>query len=95
MTEKSLEPDRLRCTQKALKPFIHSYFRENPLSQLGLIAVKDKVSEIVTPLTASVKELEEGLDTLNVFECKGDFSLQNGVLRAYHNLQGLSLQYLL
>uniref|UniRef100_A0AC34FFY3 TFIIH C1-like domain-containing protein n=1 Tax=Panagrolaimus sp. ES5 TaxID=591445 RepID=A0AC34FFY3_9BILA len=50
-----------------------------------------KVSEIVTSLTASVKELEEGLDTLNVFECKGDFSLQNGVLRAYHNLQGLPM----
>uniref|UniRef100_A0A7E4V1Q0 General transcription factor IIH subunit n=1 Tax=Panagrellus redivivus TaxID=6233 RepID=A0A7E4V1Q0_PANRE len=91
MTDKSLEPDRLRCTQKALKNFVHSYFRENPLSQLGLITVKDKVSEIVTPLTSSVKELEEGLDTLNVFECKGDFSLQNGVLRAYHNLQGLPM----
>uniref|UniRef100_A0AC35FXY9 General transcription factor IIH subunit n=1 Tax=Panagrolaimus sp. PS1159 TaxID=55785 RepID=A0AC35FXY9_9BILA len=91
MTDKSLEPDRLRCTIKVLKKFIHNYFRENPLSQLGIISVKDKASEIVTSLTASVKELEEGLDTLNVFECKGDFSLQNGVLRAYHNLQGLPM----
>lgn len=91
ITEKSLEPDRLRCTQKALKGFIHNYFRENPLSQLGIIVVKDKVSELQVPLTASVKELEEGIDALNVFECKGDFSLQNGVLRAYHNLQGLPM----
>uniref|UniRef100_A0AC34QCV4 General transcription factor IIH subunit n=1 Tax=Panagrolaimus sp. JU765 TaxID=591449 RepID=A0AC34QCV4_9BILA len=91
ITEKTLEPDRLRCTQKALKTFVRNFFRENPLSQLGIIVVKDKVSEIQTPLTASVKDLEEGIDALNIFECKGDFSLQNGVLRAYHNLQGLPM----
>lgn len=45
MLSQSLQPNRMEVTLKKLEKFLEKFFEQNPLSQLGVIACKDKRAE--------------------------------------------------
>lgn len=70
MSVPDLKPTRLRCTIKLLEVFIEEFFDQNPISQLGIIALKAKRAEKVTELTGTsrvhLKALERLVDCLSL-----------------------------
>ncbi|XP_017014360.2 general transcription factor IIH subunit 2 [Drosophila takahashii] len=98
MSVPDLKPTRLRCTVKLLELFIEEFFDQNPISQLGIIALKAKRAEKVTELTGTsrvhLKALERWV-TVGPFEFRLiplSFSLANVSLTSEPSLQnGLNL----
>ena len=84
-----LHPSRLACVSKILEDFIIEYFYQNPISQLGLIATKDKRGEKLTDLSGNpkshVKALKEAVSKAPI----GEASLQNSLYIALESLKHL------
>lgn len=53
MSTQDLKPTRFLCSLKLLEMFIEEYFDQNPISQLGVIAMKNKRAEKITELGGS------------------------------------------
>lgn len=87
MSVQDLKPTRLLCTVKLLEMFIEEFFDENPISQVGIIAMKNKRAEKITELSGSSKKhikLINGLTKLNLV---GEPSIQNGLELAMDSLK--------
>lgn len=89
MTSKVMPPSRFFVTMKILNTFLEKFFEQNPISQMGLILVKDKKAERFVSLTGNTRVLKENLASLNEAICSGDFSLQNALQLALTNLKSL------
>jgi transcription initiation factor TFIIH subunit 2 len=48
-----LRPSRLSCMLRICKTFIRDFFDQNPVSQLGIVFLKDGVAEKLTDLSGS------------------------------------------
>lgn len=55
MNVPDLKPTRLMCTIKLLEIFIEEFYDQNPISQMGIIALKSKRAEKLTELTGTAK----------------------------------------
>ncbi|KAL8138853.1 hypothetical protein V2J09_004854, partial [Rumex salicifolius] len=76
-SEMDFRPSRMAVVAKHLEVFIREFFDQNPLSQLGLITVKDGIAHCLTDLGGSP---ESHIKTLmSKLECSGDASLQNAL----------------
>ncbi|XP_055375140.1 general transcription factor IIH subunit 2 [Condylostylus longicornis] len=87
MSEQDLKPTRFLCSLKLLEIFIEEFFDQNPISQLGLIALKGKRAEKITELGGNAKkhvQIVQGLSKLNL---SGEPSIQNGVDLAIKTLK--------
>lgn len=62
---------------KLVEAFIREFFDQNPLSQLGLVSVKDGVAQCLTELGGSPESHVKAL--MCKLECSGDSSLQNAL----------------
>lgn len=82
-----LKPTRLICTTKLLELFIDEFFDENPISQVGLIAMKNKRAEKVAELSGSAKKHVKVINELNKVTLVGEPSLQNGLEMAMDTLK--------
>lgn len=51
MTDRDLRPSRLELTLQYAQEFINEFFDQNPISQLGIIGMKDGIAERVSPLS--------------------------------------------
>jgi transcription initiation factor TFIIH subunit 2 len=75
--EMDYRPSRMVVVSKQVEAFVREFFDQNPLSQLGLVTIKDGVAQCLTELGGSpeshIKALAEKL------ECSGDSSLQNAL----------------
>ncbi|KAK5968654.1 General transcription factor IIH subunit, partial [Trichostrongylus colubriformis] len=89
MTSKVMPPSRFFVTMKILNTFVDKFFEQNPISQLGIIIVKDKKAERFVSLTGNTRALKDNLGSLNEAICSGDFSLQNALQLALINLKSL------
>ena len=82
-----LRPTRAAATSSLLTEFIHAFFTQNPISNVGLIVTRDGVAEKLTDLSGSprahVEALRENLST------SGDASLQNPLEMALTLLQNI------
>lgn len=56
MNTPDLKPTRFLCSLKLLEVFIEEFFDQNPISQLGIIAMKGKRAEKVTDLAGSFRK---------------------------------------
>lgn len=76
-TVQDFKPNRFTVIVNVIKVFIHQFFDQNPLSQIGLMLLKNGKAETLSFLSASpeahVKKLEGG------FDLQGEISLQNGL----------------
>lgn len=62
---------------RQVEAFIREFFDQNPLSQIGLVTLKDGVAQCLTDLGGSPESHIKAL--MGKLECSGDSSLQNGL----------------
>lgn len=84
-----LHPSKLSCVSTILESFILDYFDQNPISQLGLIATKDKRAEKLTELSGNPKIHVTALNKAVSKGPVGEPSLQNSLNVALSSLRHL------
>ncbi|KAI5953803.1 hypothetical protein CANMA_004641 [Candida margitis] len=82
MAEKDLRPTRLSLTLNYLSEFVVEFFDQNPISQLGIILMRNGVANLISEVSGSPQYHIDRLRQLkarqhNKYEPKGDPSLQN------------------
>ncbi len=90
MATQDLRPTRLRCALRVIEQFVEEFFYLNPISQLGMIATKDKRAEILTELAGNPKKHLETIRKLmseGIGICRGEPSLQNSLETALQTLK--------
>ncbi|OMO71229.1 von Willebrand factor, type A [Corchorus capsularis] len=76
-SEMDFRPSRIAVFAKHVEAFIREFFDQNPLSQVGLVTIKDGVAQCLTDLGGSPESHIKAL--MNKLECSGDSSLQNAL----------------
>ncbi|CAK9440358.1 uncharacterized protein LODBEIA_P44580 [Lodderomyces beijingensis] len=84
MAEKDLRPTRLSLTLNYLQEFVVEFFDQNPISQVGIILMRNGVANLISEVSGSPQYHIDKLRLLkarqhNKFEPKGDPSLQNSL----------------
>ncbi|XP_065655520.1 general transcription factor IIH subunit 2 isoform X2 [Hydra vulgaris] len=74
-----LRPSRLACLTKLLENFIVEYFDQNPISQLGIIATRNKRAEKITDLSGNPNIHIAALQNFVKSGPEGEPSLQNSL----------------
>lgn len=82
MAEKDLRPTRLSMTLNYLQEFVVEFFDQNPISQIGIVLMRNGVANLVSEVNGLPQYHIDKLRQLkarqhNKFEPKGDPSLQN------------------
>ncbi|KAK9279616.1 hypothetical protein L1049_013295 [Liquidambar formosana] len=75
--EMDYRPSRMAVVAKYVEAFIREFFDQNPLSQIGLVTIKDGVAQCLTDLGGSPESHVKAL--MGKLECSGDSSLQNAL----------------
>jgi transcription initiation factor TFIIH subunit 2 len=52
MLTQEYSPSRVQATMTMVQRFAHKYFEQNPLSQLGIIMIRDKKAEKLCSFTS-------------------------------------------
>ncbi|KAF2300516.1 hypothetical protein GH714_013904 [Hevea brasiliensis] len=76
-SEMDFRPSRMVVIAKHVEAFIREFFDQNPLSQIGLVTIKDGVAHPLTELGGSPESHIKAL--MGKMECSGDSSLQNAL----------------
>lgn len=79
MVEKDLLPTRYRLTINYAVAFVREYFEQNPISQLGIIGMRDGVAVRVSDLSGNPSEHIDKLRGLENQDPQGNPSLQNAL----------------
>ncbi|GBP22388.1 General transcription factor IIH subunit 2 [Eumeta japonica] len=77
MSSQDLKPTRFLCTIKLLEKFVEEFFDQNPLSQLSIVAMKNKRAEKITELSGNVRKHLKAVQSLTNVPLTGEPSLQN------------------
>lgn len=87
MSMQDLKPTRLLCTAKLLEIFMEEFFDQNPISQMGLIALRGKRAEKICELKGSCRKHIGSVRQLQKIGLHGEPSLQNGLELALQTLR--------
>ena len=79
MVEKDLRPTRYLLTIQYASEFVTEYFEQNPISQLGIIGMRDGIAVRISDMSGNPTEHIERLKVLRGQEAKGNPSLQNAL----------------
>ncbi|KAG0647870.1 General transcription and DNA repair factor IIH subunit ssl1 [Hyphodiscus hymeniophilus] len=79
MVEKDLRPTRYLLTIQYASEFVSEYFEQNPISQLGIIGMRDGIAVRISDMSGNPAEHIERLKALRGQEPKGNPSLQNAL----------------
>ena len=79
MTEKDLRPTRYLLTLRYVVEFVHEFFEQNPISQLGIIGMRDGLAVRVSDMSGNPNDHVGKLQALREQEPKGSPSLQNAL----------------
>ena len=79
MLEKDLRPTRYLLTLRYVEDFIKEFFDQNPISQLGIIGLRDGLAVRVSDVGGNPSEHVEKVKALRGEEPRGQVSLQNGL----------------
>ncbi|KOS22210.1 TFIIH basal transcription factor complex p47 subunit [Escovopsis weberi] len=79
MSEKDLLPTRQRLTLSYAAAFVREYFEQNPISQLGIVAMRDGVAVRVSDVGGNPAEHLDRLRELEAQDPSGNPSLQNAL----------------
>ncbi|KAI7730678.1 hypothetical protein M8C21_023042 [Ambrosia artemisiifolia] len=82
--EMDLRPSRMVVVAKQVEAFIREFFDQNPLSQIGLVAIKDGVAQCLTDLGGSPESHIKAL--MGKLGCSGEASLQNALELVHEQL---------
>ena len=87
MDDIDLKPTRFMCLKKLSEQFILEFYDQNPISQIGVIAVKSGKSQKISELSSNINKHISNIKALT--ECEGLFSLYNGLDVAYKSLSSM------
>ncbi|BFZ60588.1 transcription initiation factor TFIIH subunit [Saitoella coloradoensis] len=79
MSEKDLRPNRQELTITYACDFITEYFEQNPISQLGIIGMRNGVAVRISEVHGNTQDHIAALQALRKQEPSGDPSLQNAL----------------
>lgn len=79
MMEKDLLPNRYQLMLNYAIDFVSEFYDQNPISQLGIIGMKEGLAVLISDLRGSPQEHIVALQALRKQEPKGDPSLQNAL----------------
>ena len=79
MSEKDLRPTRYLLTIRYTSEFVTEFFEQNPISQLGIIGMRDGLAVRVSDMGGNPSEHIAKLQGLREQEPKGHASLQNAL----------------
>ena len=85
--EKDLRPSRYLLSLKFAQDFVLEYFEQNPISQLGVLGLRDGLAVRISDMSGNPNDHVEALQKLRALEPAGDASLQNGLEMARGALQ--------
>lgn len=79
MTEKDLRPTRYLLTLRYASTFTTEYFEQNPISQLGLLGMRDGLAVRISNLSGNPVQHISALSKLRTQDPSGNPSLQNAL----------------
>lgn len=79
MTEKDLRPTRYLLTLRYAQEFVMEFFEQNPISQLGILGMKDGLAVRISSMSGNPTEHILALQALRTQDPKGLPSLQNAL----------------
>jgi transcription initiation factor TFIIH subunit 2 len=79
MVEKDLRPTRYLLTIRYASEFVTEYFEQNPISQLGIIGMRDGIAVRISDMSGNPTEHIERLKVLRENQGQGNPSLQNAL----------------
>jgi transcription initiation factor TFIIH subunit 2 len=79
MVEKDLRPTRYLLTIRFACEFVTEYFEQNPISQLGIIGMRDGIAVRISDMSGNPTEHIEKLKKLQDQQPQGNPSLQNAL----------------
>lgn len=79
MAEKDLRPTRHLLTLRYAQEFVTEFFEQNPISQLGVLGMRDGLAARVSDMSGNPAEHGAALQALRAQEPKGQPSLQNAL----------------
>ncbi|KFY81465.1 hypothetical protein V500_11410 [Pseudogymnoascus sp. VKM F-4518 (FW-2643)] len=86
MTEKDLRPTRYLLTLRNATTFVTEFFEQNPISQLGILGMRDGLAKPISPLSGTPTVHLEALGKLRTQDPQGSPSLQNALEMARASL---------
>ncbi|CEJ62084.1 Putative Component of the core form of RNA polymerase transcription factor TFIIH (Eurofung) [Penicillium brasilianum] len=79
MSEKDLRPTRYLLTLRYAQEFVREFFEQNPISQLGVLGLRDGLAVRVSDISGNPTEHLTAIQELKTQDPKGLPSLQNGL----------------
>ena len=79
MAEKDLRPTRYALTLRYAGEFVTEFFEQNPISQLGIIGMRDGIAVRVSDMGGNPSDHITNLQALHTQEPKGSPSVQNAL----------------
>ncbi|KAL8688583.1 MAG: hypothetical protein Q9218_005543 [Villophora microphyllina] len=79
MTEKDLRPTRYLLTIRYCQDFVTEFFEQNPISQIGIIGMRDGPAIRVSDMSGNPSDHISNLQALRKEDPKGQPSLQNAL----------------
>ena len=79
MSEKDLRPTRYLLTLRYTTAFIIEFFEQNPISQLGIIGMRDGLALAISPISGNPNDHISNIQKMYEQEPKGQPSLQNAL----------------
>lgn len=65
-----------------LRTYILEWFDQNPLGQVGIVLMRDRLAETLIPMGGNPQEILDALSDKRKLEPSGEASLQNGLIMA-------------
>ncbi|KAL8990599.1 MAG: hypothetical protein Q9169_008085, partial [Polycauliona sp. 2 TL-2023] len=79
MTEKDLRPTRYLLTIRYCQDFITEFFEQNPISQIGIIGMRDGLAVRISDMSGNPSDHISNLQALRKDDPQGQPSLQNAL----------------
>ena len=79
MNEKDLRPTRYLLTLTNAVSFIREYFEQNPISQIGVLGMRDGIATRVSDMSGNPNDHITAVRNLRSIDPKGNPSLQNAL----------------
>ena len=79
MLEKDLRPSRHAMIIQYAIDFVHEFFDQNPISQVGIIIMRNGLAQLVSQVSGNPQDHIDALKAIRKQEPKGNPSLQNAL----------------
>ncbi|EHN01295.1 Ssl1p [Saccharomyces cerevisiae x Saccharomyces kudriavzevii VIN7] len=79
MLEKDLRPSRHAMIIQYAIDFVHEFFDQNPISQMGIIIMRNGLAQLVSQVSGNPQDHIDALKSIRKQEPKGNPSLQNAL----------------